>query len=143
MQDIQPTTASLQTPLHPVLDLLTHRLEEPWSVERLAQALGVSTRTLHRVFTRQYGLSPMLVLRRMRLATARQRLQSPDPGTTVTTAAFDSGFAHLGRFSQEYARRFGERPSETLRGARQRRACCTTSAVPAAAVRPFESRGAA
>jgi len=143
MQDLQPPTASFPTPLHPVLDLLTHRLEEPWSVERLAQALGVSSRTLHRVFTRQYGLSPMLVLRLMRLATARQRLQSPEPGTTVTTAAFDSGFAHLGRFSQEYARRFGESPSETLRRARQRRASSTTHAVSAAAAGRFESRGAA
>ncbi len=42
------------------------------------------------------------------------------PGTTVTMVALDCGLAHLGRFSQEYSRKFGEAPSETLRRARLR-----------------------
>ena len=32
----------------------------------------------------------------------------------VTMIALDSGFYHLSRFVQAYARAFGERPSETL-----------------------------
>ncbi|HEX9188265.1 MAG TPA: helix-turn-helix transcriptional regulator [Vicinamibacteria bacterium] len=98
------------------------RLDEPWSVGRLAQALGLSARTLHRVVRRELGVSPMRLLRQTRLAQARSALAAPRPGTTVTTVALDSGFNHLGRFAQQYARHFGESPSETLRRARRRQA---------------------
>ncbi len=100
-------------------ELLTSRLHEPWSVFRLAWTLGLSSRTLHRVVRRELGLSPMQLLRRARLAEARSRLETPRPGVTVTRVAMDCGFVHLGRFSQEYARQFGESPSETLRRARR------------------------
>jgi AraC-like DNA-binding protein len=38
-----------------------------------------------------------------------------EPGTTVTSVALDSGFAHLGRFAAAYRHHYGESPSETLR----------------------------
>jgi len=40
------------------------------------------------------------------------------PGETVGAVARRWGFAHLGRFSERYAREFGERPSDTLGGPR-------------------------
>lgn len=87
---------------------------------RLASAAGLSGRTLNRVIQRESGLSPMALLRRVRLAQARLELDAPGPGTTVTKVALDCGFTHLGRFSLDYAQQFGEPPSETLRRARQR-----------------------
>ena len=36
----------------------------------------------------------------------------------VTTATFESGMTHLGRFSVEHRDLFGELPSETVRGSR-------------------------
>ena len=36
------------------------------------------------------------------------------PGESVTEIAMQWGFTHMGRFSIEYRRRFGESPSETL-----------------------------
>ena len=113
-------------------DLLMDRLHEPWSVDRLASALGLSTRTLHRVVRREFGVSPMLLLRKARLAQARAELDAPGPGATVTTVALDCGFTHLGRFAQEYARQFGEPPSETLRRARRREAEAATGIAAAA-----------
>jgi transcriptional regulator GlxA family with amidase domain len=89
-------------------------------VARLASAAGLSGRTLNRVIQRESGLSPMALLRRVRLAQARLELDAPGPGTTVTKVALDCGFTHLGRFSLDYAQHFGEPPSETLRRARQR-----------------------
>jgi transcriptional regulator GlxA family with amidase domain len=100
--------------------LLMDRLYEPWSVERLASTLGLSSRTLHRAVRRELGVSPMLLLRRVRLAQARADLEAPARETSVTSVAYDCGFAHLGRFAQQYARHFGEPPSETLRRARRR-----------------------
>ena len=41
--------------------------------------------------------------------------------TTVKEVATRWGFSHLGRFSRDYQRRFGEAPSETLsRGAKRK-----------------------
>lgn len=100
-----------------VLDVLMDRLYEPWSVGRLARTLGLSSRTLYRAVRRELGASPMALLRRARLAQARFRLASPEPGATVSTVALDCGFTHLGRFASQYKRLFGELPSETLRRA--------------------------
>ena len=102
------------------LSLLTNRLQETWSVERLAATLRVSSRTLHRSFLREFGVPPMTLVRRLRLATARGKLEQYSPWSTVTGVALDCGFSHLGRFSIAYAREFGESPSETLRRARIR-----------------------
>jgi AraC-like DNA-binding protein len=59
----------------------------------------------------------MSLLRTARLKQARLQLDAPRPGATVTEVALDCGFTHLGRFSSEYRRRFGELPSQTLRRA--------------------------
>jgi transcriptional regulator GlxA family with amidase domain len=104
------------------LAVIADSMEEPLSMARLAVASGLSKRTLHRVVSREFGLSPMALSRRIRLLEVRAELQAPGPGTTVTDAAFRLGFTHLGRFAGEYARAFGERPSETLRRARCTRA---------------------
>ncbi|MCU0257226.1 MAG: helix-turn-helix transcriptional regulator [Vicinamibacterales bacterium] len=96
------------------------RISEPLSVARIATACGTSHRTLHRALRREYGLSPMALLRRERLAMARAALCWPTEATTVTQVALSWGFEHLGRFSRYYARQFGELPSDTLQRARAR-----------------------
>ncbi|MDJ0862947.1 MAG: helix-turn-helix domain-containing protein [Gammaproteobacteria bacterium] len=49
--------------------------------------------------------------------TVQRTLRRSRPGeTSVTQAALDRGFWHLGRFSEAYRVRFGELPSETLAG---------------------------
>lgn len=87
------------------------------TLERLATHTGVSARTLQRGFQEHLGCSPMDYLRDVRLKQARAALIAADPGSdmTVTEIALESGFMHLGRFSVEYRRRFGESPSQTLR----------------------------
>jgi transcriptional regulator GlxA family with amidase domain len=102
------------------LALIVKTMDEPLSVTRLAMRSGLSKRTLHRVVRREFGLSPMALSRRIRLREVRAELEAPRQDTTVTGAAFCWGFTHLGRFAGEYARAFGERPSDTLRRARMR-----------------------
>ena len=113
---------SVLTPsAHRALAHIVMSMEEPLSITRLAVRSGLSKRTLHRVVRRELGLSPMALSRRMRLREVRAELEAPRPGTTVTDAALRWGFTHLGRFAGEYAREFGERPSETLWRTRKRR----------------------
>ena len=88
------------------------KLFAPISLADLAQAAGVSPRTLHQLCHRHRGVAPMELLRNLRLDAARQRLLS-ERGTSVTDVALEFGFGHLGRFSAYYRNRFGELPRQT------------------------------
>jgi AraC-like DNA-binding protein len=85
----------------------------------LAEAAGVSPRTLQRRFAQVLGLAPHAVIQRLRLGAARQTLRSGE-APSVLGAALRHGFEHPGRFAIAYARAFEEAPSATLRAARRR-----------------------
>lgn len=88
---------------------------EPISVGDLAEYAGVSTRSLFSGFRRFRNTSPMHYLKEVRLRRVHDELLSAQPSSgTVTTIAFRWGFSHLGHFTTDYKRRFGETPSETL-----------------------------
>jgi AraC-like DNA-binding protein len=89
---------------------------EPLSPETLAQVAGVSVRSLFQGFQRYRGISPMRLLRELRLHGAHDELLRGTPGLRVTDVALRWGFVHLGRFSQEYQQAFGETPRQTLQG---------------------------
>lgn len=77
--------------------------------------IGVSERTLQYAFRVYVHLSPLAYLRMCRLNRVRETLHAADPdSTTVTAVAMRNGFLHLGRFSVDYRRTFGETPSATL-----------------------------
>jgi len=63
--------------------------------------------------TRSY--TPMEFLMEQRLQHAKENLLRPKEAATVSSIATHSGFTNLGRFAQSYGKRFGERPSTTLR----------------------------
>ncbi len=89
---------------------LAHHIE----LADIADAAGVSTRSLETAFRRCWRTTPVAHLRNLRLAAARRMLTHPVAGMSVTDAAFAAGVTHLGRFSQSYFRRYGELPSESL-----------------------------
>lgn len=105
--------------LERALDFLRRHLEEPLTVEDLAEAAGVSPRTLFRDFKKEIGASPMEVLREERLERIHQELSEPAAGTSVTEVAFRWGFNHLGRLAAFYRERYGESPSDTLHRVRE------------------------
>ncbi|GBH18642.1 AraC-type DNA-binding domain and AraC-containing protein [Pseudomonas syringae pv. actinidiae] len=93
--------------------ILAHA-HEPLSIEQLAEHAGVSVRTLFSGFREFRNTSPMAFLRHVRME--RVHLELRNPGTdSVTDIAMKWGVAHLGRFSQEYRKHYGELPSATLR----------------------------
>lgn len=96
-------------------EIMRAHWDEPLSMLDLAQQLGVSLRSLQLAFKLVHdGKSPRDYFNRVRLEQARVRLMLAKDSENVTTIAVDCGFFHLGRFSQTYARVFGERPSDTL-----------------------------
>ncbi len=92
-------------------------LSEPIAVEDLAEAAGVSVRTLYYGFQGFLGTTPMKFLKRMRLHAARDDLAAAArTGRTVTQIALDCGYQSLSSFSRDYRAQFGESASETMRG---------------------------
>jgi transcriptional regulator GlxA family with amidase domain len=101
------------------LDYIESNLAAPLSLADLVVASGVPGRTLLKHFRDTKGISPMRHLRNARFARVREALLAARDEDRVTEIALACGFSHMGRFSVEYRRRFGESPSETLK---QRRA---------------------
>ena len=97
------------------IDYLQANLDAPVTLADLVAAAGVPGRTLLKHFRDSKGMSPMRYLRNARFLEARQALLAAQPGDSVTAIAMKYGFAHMGRFSVEYRKRFGESPSDTLR----------------------------
>ncbi|MEX2125999.1 MAG: helix-turn-helix domain-containing protein [Woeseia sp.] len=85
------------------------------TIEDLVAVSGVSLRTLYAGFKRYKGVSPMLALKTKRLEAVREDLLDPSVVASVTDIVFRWGFTHLGNFSRDYRKLFGELPSDTLR----------------------------
>jgi AraC-like DNA-binding protein len=109
------------------IDFIEANLDMPIDLADIAAAAGVPGRTLLEHFKQYKGISPMEHLRRARFARVRQALQRAETKENVTGIALNFGFNHMGRFSVEYRRRFGESPSQTLR---QRRDTLPTDSTP-------------
>ena len=108
-------TTRKQLVLRRALDFLDANPGSPITVHQLAKETGAGIRTLEYVFRDYYGVTPKAYLSARRLSGARRELQWQEiESTLVSDVAHRWGFWHLGRFSADYKRFFGELPSETL-----------------------------
>jgi AraC family ethanolamine operon transcriptional activator len=81
----------------------------------LCELTGFSARSISYACETALGISPMRYLKLIRLNRARTLLrQGARESTSVSECAHFVGFAHLGRFSAEYRKLFGESPRQTL-----------------------------
>ncbi|MBV8034126.1 helix-turn-helix domain-containing protein [Roseateles sp.] len=100
-----------------------HRLvasggDEPPDIEALCQRLRTSRRSLQNGFRQVADTTAVHYLRSLRLNAVRQRLlATPAKELSVSQAAGDAGFEHLGHFGSRYRELFGELPSKTFRKA--------------------------
>jgi len=90
-------------------------LDAAIGLPEIVVASGVPGRTLLQHFRDFKGVSPMRYLRTTRYQKVRDALHRAEPEEGITEIAAKWGFTHMGRFSVEYRRRFGESPSATLR----------------------------
>ncbi|MBF4600461.1 helix-turn-helix transcriptional regulator [Frigoribacterium sp. VKM Ac-1396] len=117
---VSPALVARRFRLDAAVQYIEAHADRPISAVDVAEAIGVSARVLQSTFQQQLGHTPTAHLRGVRLQRAHDELAALDgrPGETVGAVARRWGFAHLGRFSERYAREFGERPSDTLGGPR-------------------------
>jgi AraC-like DNA-binding protein len=85
------------------------------SISELCLVAHVSERRLREAFTDEYDMPPTCYFRTWALEQAHRRLSHNDAHPeTVTEVAVGLGFGHLGRFSGQYKKIYGESPSTTL-----------------------------
>ena|SRR5437773_3261164 len=89
-------------------------IDAPIGLPDIVAASGIPGRTLLKHFRDFRGTSPMRYLRRARFRRVHEALRRASPEERVMDIAAAHGFTHMGRFSVEYRRQFGETPSETL-----------------------------
>jgi AraC-like DNA-binding protein len=95
---------------------ISEHIKDDLSIEDLAILGKVSQRTLYNIFARQKSVTPMHYIKQQKLIHVRKTLRdSSGIARNVTEVALDYGFMHLGRFSSEYKKMFGELPSATLK----------------------------
>lgn len=100
-----------------VKNLVLSRLGDPeLTVERIASACHISTRTLNRLFASEHTTAVQW-LWKMRLEKSRQMLDSGQVAR-VTTLALECGFSDFSHFSRCFRKAYGAAPSSFLRRAR-------------------------
>src|SRR5262245_20106484 len=101
---------------------MREQLGQRMTMTDLASAAAASERSLYQGFRQFRGTTPMGRLAALQLQAARRLLRKAEADTTVARVAAEVGFLQFGRFAGIYRATFGERPSETLRAGKRRRA---------------------
>lgn len=92
------------------MQLVEANIEEPFSVPQLCEKLGVSQRSLERLFLRDTGCTIVQFSKLLRLQHARVLLTSTKMSVREVSVA--CGFNSLSYFSQCFGSMFSKRPSE-------------------------------
>ncbi|HEY1011640.1 MAG TPA: AraC family transcriptional regulator [Herpetosiphonaceae bacterium] len=82
------------------------------AISGLAQRVGMSESAFHKHFKAITFATPLQYQKELRLLEARRLLTRE--GVSVSTAAYEVGYASPTQFSREYARKFGAPPSKNL-----------------------------
>jgi AraC-like DNA-binding protein len=90
-------------------------LDQPLSIDKIANAAATSHRTLHRAFQAVLDETPYSYVQKLRLNRIRHELVTDaERACTITSIAHRWNIAELGRFAAWYRDLFGELPSQTL-----------------------------
>ena len=98
-----------------VIDYIHDDIVNVTSLHQICDRTNTSARTVRRLVRKKYDMSPKNYLNALRLNEVRKMLKSESDNTTVIKVASEYNFWHMGQFSRDYKKLFGELPSETLR----------------------------
>lgn len=96
------------------LDVIESELGQMIQLADLSRATGVSERTLHAVFQKQFGLSPHQYIIARRLQGIHAAILNASPHETVSEICGRFGAWDFGRVARAYKARFGTTPSAML-----------------------------
>jgi AraC family transcriptional regulator, regulatory protein of adaptative response / methylated-DNA-[protein]-cysteine methyltransferase len=93
---------------------IEQHLDEPVTLERLAEAFGQSPFHLQRTFKKALGITPRAYADSCRMGLLKRNLQS---GRSVTHALYDAGYSSSSRLYERTASQLGMTPDKYRRGA--------------------------
>jgi transcriptional regulator GlxA family with amidase domain len=99
-----------------LLSWAREHLDQPLTVEQLAEQAGMSSRHFTRAFIAETGATPSKAVERLRIEVARQRVQSS--GEAIEGVARSTGFRDPERMRRAFIRAFGQPPQSLRRAAR-------------------------
>jgi len=92
-----------------------HLQDSSFSVEQLAEKMGVTSRTLQRKIPVLADVAPKALIKTVRLKKAYQLLKTTD--LPVAAVAYECGFEHANYFSAQFKQHFGSSPSQIRKNA--------------------------
>jgi AraC-like DNA-binding protein len=105
---VAPSPASDPEVANALRDLLDAHLVDPFLLRDAATAIGASTSTLSRAFTRSFGIAPHRYALSRRIESARKRLLAGEP---VATVAATAGFHDQAHLTRHFVRHVGTTPA--------------------------------
>ncbi len=107
------TDDMLPETLRRATEIFATHIEDPLKVADVADAVGISTRQMERLFKQSTGMSPLNYYRMLRMKTARQLVLYSNDGLLDIAVAV--GYSSSGAMVQNYKEIFGIHPSEDRR----------------------------
>jgi AraC family transcriptional regulator len=108
-QILRSAPAEYLARINRAIDLIVQDLAQPWSLEAVAAAAGVSPFHFHRVFKAAMGETLAQFVKRLRLERALY-LMTHAPRRPLTEVALDCGFSSSSDFSRSFRQHFGQAP---------------------------------
>lgn len=122
MRKVQPAAAIPprdRRPLQRARDLMIAEMSRPWTLDELAQEIGLTQKRLKTGFKAMYGHAVYAFLQEQRLLEARRLIEAG--AMNVTQAALAVGYGNSSHFSQLFLRRFGMPPSRARAAAAEQK----------------------
>ena len=107
-----------RNPLDELVDYIRANAHNGLTLTDLEEQSHYSARHLQNLFKDKFDCTPMQFVRRERLKTAMERLQTADYDETVTSIARQCGYRFVSNFTADFQRQFGINPSTVLRASR-------------------------
>lgn len=104
--------------LDDLVDYIGANIDMNLTMTNLEEHSHYSARQLQYLFREKFDCTPMQFVRRQRLATAMEKLQTADWDDTVTSIGRNCGYRFTSNFSSDFHREFGVAPSVVLRASR-------------------------
>jgi len=100
----------------PLLSWARERLDQPLTVERMAEQAHMSSRHFTRAFIAEIGMTPSKAIEKLRVEVAKSRVE--DIGEPIEEIARSTGFGDPERMRRAFMRAFGQPPQSLRRVAR-------------------------
>lgn len=111
---VRDRSAPCSPALNRMLGYIEQNVRDNIDIEELSSVSNMSVRSIYNAFSKSFATTPRCYIKQLKLRKLREDLLE-GRCRNVTEIALDYGFSHLGRFSSDYRKTFGELPSETMR----------------------------